>query len=70
MRRLTLLALVLPFLFGCAVYKDKEGHTHMEFLPPPAAVYVGPPAYYYPPAPYYGPYYYGPYYGPYGYYWR
>lgn len=69
MRRLILLVLLLAGLAGCAVYKDKEGRTHLEFLPPPAAVYVGPPAY---PYPYYAPYYY-PYYPyyyyPRGYYW-
>jgi hypothetical protein len=78
MRRLILPALVFAGLFslqGCAIYKDKNGATHIEALPPPAAVYVAPPppvyvapppAYYPYPAPYYGPYYY-----PGGYYhWR
>ena len=71
--------LILPVLFiagllglqGCAIYKDKDGVTHVEALPPPPVyvappVYAAPPAYYAYPAPYYGPYYY-----PGGYYrWR
>jgi len=59
-------------LCSCAVYKDKDGQTHYEFLPPPPAVYYAPPPeVYYPPAPppvYYAPapppYYYGGYYYP------
>jgi len=49
----------LLLLSACAVYKDKEGQTHYEVLPPPKEVtYVPappppppPPAYYYAPAP-------------------
>jgi len=37
-----LLAAIL--VSSCAVYKDKEGNTHMELLPPPpAVVYQAPP---------------------------
>ena len=46
-------------LSACAVYKDREGQTHYELLPPPPAVYYAPPpAVYYeppPPAVYYAP---------------
>jgi hypothetical protein len=78
MKKLLLALGALVLICSCAVYKDKQGVTHYEFLPPATGVYVAP---YYPaPAPYpygYWPYYpyYGPYYGPYwggyyGRYWR
>lgn len=78
MKRLSIFLGVLfmsMFISACAVYKDKQGQTHYEFLPPATGVYVDP--YYYPPPPppayygygYYYPYYY-PYYGYYGYYGR
>ncbi|WP_243439779.1 hypothetical protein [Fundidesulfovibrio soli] len=69
MKRL-MLGLCLLLMSGCAVYKDKDGVTHYELLPPAPAVYYGPPAYYYEPYPYY--YYPGYYYGPghYRWYWR
>ncbi|MFP5240647.1 MAG: hypothetical protein ACLGQW_12520 [Acidobacteriota bacterium] len=74
MKRL-MLGLCLLLLSGCAVYKDKDGVTHYELLPPAPAVYYGPDPYYAPPAYYYGPYpyyYQGYYYGPghYRWYWR
>ncbi|WP_243359297.1 hypothetical protein [Fundidesulfovibrio terrae] len=64
------LCFCLLMLCSCAVYKDKEGQTHYEFLPPPPAVYYAPapPPAYYAPAP--QPYPYGYYYYPHYYYRR
>jgi len=52
MKRL-LAGLCLLLLSACAVYKDKEGMTHYEALPPPQVTYVPaqPPVYYAPPPP-------------------
>lgn len=64
--------LCLVLLSACAVYKDKEGATHYELLPPPPAVAyvpVPPPPVAYVPAPPPPPaYYYDPYYPGYSYY--
>jgi len=71
MKRLLSGLCLLLCLSACAVYKDKDGVTHYELLPPGPAVYYGPGPYYAPapPAYYYDayPYYYyapGYYYGP------
>ena len=57
-----LIVLCCVILGGCAVYKDKQGQTHYEVLPPaPDVSYAPPPP---PPPPYYAPppppYYYAP----------
>jgi hypothetical protein len=60
---LAILSILL--LSSCAVYKDKDGGSHLEILPPPVAVapYPAPP----PPVYYYPGYYY---YYPRGHYYR